>query len=267
MSVTPHPAYGATVGRGAAALVRRRPEVWAAAGVALAWVALVAAHLGGSAHHAAPAPAPMEHAGHAAHLHGGVSAPAASPSFAGSLALWVLMTLAMMGPVLLPAVRHVALNSLRWRRQRAVAAFLLPYLLVWAAVGAVALGVVAAVPGARSVAALAAILAVAAAWQVSPFKRRALLGCHRTVPLPPRGWKATAGCATFGLRHGLSCVASCWALMLVMAVSPAGHLLWTVGLTAVVCAERYLPRPRRTSRRAAAVLAAAAAGAGLAAAL
>jgi hypothetical protein len=38
-------------------------------------------------------------------------------------------------PTALPAIRHVGQNSLRWRRQRAMALFLLAYVGTWSAVG------------------------------------------------------------------------------------------------------------------------------------
>src|SRR6266540_6753308 len=56
------------------------------------------------------------------------------------------------------------------------------------AFGALALTVAALVPAAPGSAAFAIVLAGAAAWQLSPLKRRWLRDCHRSVPLPPRGW-------------------------------------------------------------------------------
>ena len=62
---------------------------------------------------------------------------------------------------------------------------------------------------------------VAALWQVAPAKRRALLRCRRTSPLPPVGLRADLGSARFALLQGRRCLGSCWALMLVMAA--LGH--------------------------------------------
>jgi predicted metal-binding membrane protein len=73
-------------------------------------------------------------------------------------------------------------------------------------------------------------------------------GCHRSFPLPPRGWRAEKGALRFGLRNGLYCLGTCWCLMLVMVAAPCGQLLWTVGLSAVITAERLLPRPRSATR-------------------
>ena len=167
---------------------------------------------------------------------------------------WILMTVAMMGPAALLSVGYTARSSLRWRRRRAMAEFSAGYLAVWAALGALALAAAAAAPGVSRPATLAIVLAAAAAWQLTPVKRRFLLAAHRSEPLPPRGWRAERGALAFGLRNGLACVGSCWCLMLVMAVGPGGELPWLAALTGVVTAERLSRRPRRATRATAVVL-------------
>jgi predicted metal-binding membrane protein len=151
------------------------------------------------------------------------------------LADWTLMCIAMMVPATLPAVRHVATNSLRWRSQRAVTEFLAAYIAVWVGFGIFALAFVSAAERilARDVV-LVVALAMAAAWQVLPYQRRFRRACHRTVPLPPRGWKAAAGALHFGLRHARACVGVCWPLMLVTAVVLHENVLWMVALAALV---------------------------------
>lgn len=229
-------------------LLLRHPELGPAAVVAAAWVTLLVlaaadARGGGSA---AGMPG-MDMGGAAAPHHAWTQAPAGLPA-------WLLMTVAMMGPAALGAIRHTGRNSLRWRRGRAMAEFSAAYLAVWAAFGLLALAAAAVVPGVPGPGALAVVLAAAAAWQLSPLKRRCMRGCHRSVPLPPRGWRAEKGALRFGLRNGLYCAGSCWCMMLVMAVAPGGQLLWTAGLTGIITAERVSPRPRKTTRAAAALL-------------
>ncbi len=212
---------------------RRHPE-WEAVVLAVtAWVAVIVWHGG-----------PATEAGHAGHGEHGGAAPHAGHAGHGaswitgigtSLLFWVVMVAAMMIPVTVPAVRHVARNSLRWRRRRAIGGFLMPYLAVWAIAGLVAVPVIALMeshmpPGLVVV----GLLVVAAAWQLLPYHRRFLRDCHRTVPLPPRGRRATLGCARFGIRHGFACVGLCWPLMLLMAAARSWHLVWMVALTAVV---------------------------------
>jgi len=124
-----------------------------------------------------------------------------------------------------------------------MAEFSAAYLLVWAAFGLVALAAGGMMPGVPGPAPLAVVLAAAAAWQLSPFKRRCLRGCHRSLPLPPYGWRAEKGALRFGLRNGLYCLGTCWC-----------QLLWTAGLTAVITGERRLPRPGSITRTVAALL-------------
>jgi len=195
---------------------------------------------------------------------GGMSAPAdcGACTATASLGSWLLMIVAMMGPAALGGVRHTAVSSLCWRRRRAVAEFSASYLAVWAAFGLVVVAATAALPVVPGWPALAATLAVAAVWQVTPWKGRRLRDCHRSVPLPPYGWRAERAALEFGLRQGVACVGSCWCLMLVMVAVPSANLPWTVGLTALVAAERWSERPRRTTRLAAVVLAIAAIAAG-----
>lgn len=230
----------AAIGR----LLLRHPELPAAAGVAAVWLALLA-----TAARAALAGYPAT--GMAAMPGMGSAHPAAGPWLAAAAGLpgWVLMTAAMMGPAALSGVRHTGLNSLRWRRGRAMAGFAAAYLAVWVAFGALTLAAASlAGPAVRGPAALAWVLAAAAAWQLTPAKRRCLRDCHRSVPLPPRGWRAEWGSLRFGLRNGAACLGSCWCLMLVMVVGPAGQMLWMVGLAGAVTAERLAPRPRATTR-------------------
>lgn len=269
-------------------LLRPRGVLVAALVVAAAWIAMIALGDHGHAMHhgsggagamvAAPA---MDHGAmsgmdgmnHGA-MGGAEMGAAAQPSAAASaddislavaLPLWLLMTIAMMGPAALPALRHVALNSLRWRRGRALATFAAVYLGLWLAVGAVVLLARPLWDGVEPALALTVGLALAAAWQLTTPKRRALNDCHRTSPLPPRGRRAAVGVARFGLLNGGACVRSCWPLMLVMALASSGALLWMAGLTALVTFEKLSEHPRRATRHAAALLGVATIGAGAAA--
>jgi predicted metal-binding membrane protein len=239
-------------------LVRQHPEVWWLAIVVLAWMAVLA-----------PAGLADGSLGVAGHPHGGerssaVAVHAHPTGGAGDaadeanaealgvlagLAGWSLMVVAMMGLAVVPMAHHVGVGSLRWRRQRAVAEALLAYLAVWVAFGVPLVVLARWVAPERSAVALVLVLLVAAGWQLAPGKLRALRRCHRTVPLPPRGWDAERGALRFGWRHGRACLASCWALMAVMAVVSVGHVWWMLAGTAVVVAERVLEHPRRTSRR------------------
>jgi predicted metal-binding membrane protein len=218
-----------------------RPEWRVAALAGAAWLALLA---GAGAHpaHLAPDHSPL-----------GVAA--------AGLPGWSLMVVAMMVPVTLPAVRHVGLNSMRRRRRRAMAVYTAVYVGAWVLFGVSALGLVHLATehaGIGDDVLLAAALAVAAAWQLTRAKRRALFACGRTVPLPPLGRRADAACARFALLHAWRCMRSCWAVMVVMAAVGHAGLAWMAALTALVVAEELTIRGRALTRPAAAALAAAA---------
>lgn len=191
---------------------RRHPHLPALVPAAAAWVAVLLPGAGGHRH-------------------------AAPPALSG----WTLMCVAMMVPVVLPALRHVAVNSLRRRRGRALGTFLLGYVGVWVLCGMLLLPLFARLPPLRL---LVAVLLFAVLWQLLPARRAFLRACHRTVPLPPTGWRAAAGALRFGLWHGAACLGVCGPLMAVMAVPGTHHPLWMFGITAAVVVTRYPPRGR-----------------------
>ncbi len=199
---------------------------------AAAWLALIAIET------RAPAAAHHHHPGGA-----GATAPLAE------LGHWTLMTVATMVPAALPAIGYVALNSLVPRRGRAMALATVAYVAVWLPFGAAALALRhAAVDGVGVPPAVlvAATAPVAAVWQVTRAKRRAVLACGTTVPLPPRGARADLACVRFGVRHGERCLRSCWALMLVMAAAGPGALgVMAVG-TAVTLADPWFSTRKRS---------------------
>jgi predicted metal-binding membrane protein len=258
-------------------LGRRRRRSWAVlrafarpwtvaigAGIVLAWIVLALAATGVPAG-AGPAGAPLfwictpgmagMGSGAGATVQGVGSAP-----LAAGLPMWGLMAVAMMLPTALPALRHVEVNSLYWRRHRAALEFTAVFLAIWALFGVLVLGALTSWVSPTSTLALAAALALAAGWQLTPLKLRALRACHRSQALPPRGWRATAGVARFGLRNGAACLASCWALMLTMAAVGSAQLPWMAALTGIVVVEKLSLKPVRTSRRLAVLLGAAALG-------
>jgi predicted metal-binding membrane protein len=234
---------------GTAARLRWAPEWQVAVLVALAWAALLA----GAGAHGAPA-------GHEQHVH------AHDAGLHAALGGWTLMVIAMMVPVTLPAVRHVGLNSIRPRRQWAMALYTCVYVTVWVGFGAVALLAVRGLHEALMLddrALLVCALIVAATWQLTRAKRRAVLACKRTVPLPPVGRRADLGCARFAVSQAWRCMCSCWALMGVMALAGHASLLWMAGLTALIAVEELTLAGRGRLGHGGAVLAVAAAAVAL----
>jgi predicted metal-binding membrane protein len=250
--------------------LRWRPEWRITILVTGAWIAMLVS----DALHVHPdqraASAPLAQRHHHQHTEAaGQSAAglaAAWTDILGALPAWTLMSAAMMMPIALPAVRHTGLNSIRTRRQRAMVLYTIVYLTLWVGFGFLAL---AGEHLARQTLQLdgrillAATLALAAAWQLSRPKRRALNTCRRTVPLPPIGRKADAGCIRFALRHGWRCITSCWALMFLMAVVGHVNLIWMVALSALISIEELTLLGRRLRRPSAAALALTALAVGL----
>jgi predicted metal-binding membrane protein len=165
---------------------------------------------------------------------------------------WLLMVPAMMLLPALPMARRVARNSLRHRRHRAVLLFGGASLVVWAGFGLAAVSAVHLLD-LGSPPALASALAAAAAWELTPAKKRFVRACHRMAGLPPHGRKADRACAALGLRYGRSCFGACWALMLPMAV--AGHSPGLmVLLTGIAASEEIAVNGHRIAPAAAVVL-------------
>lgn len=172
-----------------------------------------------------------------------------------SQGLWVLMVAAMMVPPALPMARHVAQNSKRRRRQRGVFLFGGASLLLWLGVGlvAVSLATLTGVSDQRRWL-LGGSLLVAALWELTPAKKRALKACHRTLPLPPDGRKADRACVRLGLQYGKACFRVCWALMLPMALVGHAGLVLMLLLTGIAVAEEVVRKGYRLVPAAAVLL-------------
>jgi predicted metal-binding membrane protein len=152
---------------------------------------------------------------------------------AGGLALlgaWQVMTAAMMLPGALPAV-------LRIERPAAQLAFIAVYGAAWTAFAMVAfagdMGLHALVHGwtlaARHENLIpAAIFGTAALYEISPWKRASLAACRSLRP-------------TTALAYSRHCVASGWALMLIMFSAGVADLVWMASLALVMLAEKTLP--------------------------
>ena len=161
---------------------------------------------------------------------------------------WTLMVVAMMVAGTLPMVRRLAFGSLWRRRHRNTALFTAAYVGVWVALG---VGAALAVAGIEAVGGLtfnpgrgsvAVTVLMAAAWQFTATKRRALRRCHLARPVAARGRAADRSVIAFGLYHARACAWSCGPMMLAMFVAAHDfHLM--APLAAVSLVERYQTRP------------------------
>ena len=192
---------------------------------------------------------------------------------AAYLAPAFLMWLLMMAAMMLPSAAPMILLHARVARQpggggaAASFVFAVVYVGVWAAFSAaaalaqallIAAGAVSAMTlaiGPR--AAAAALLLLAALYQLAPLKRACLDRCRSPLSFVVRLWRpGLAGAVRLGLAHGAYCLGCCWALMLLLFVGGVMNLAWIVALAAVVLLEKTAPAAWRPSRLIAAALAA-----------
>ncbi|HEX7323261.1 MAG TPA: DUF2182 domain-containing protein [Mycobacterium sp.] len=202
---------------------------------ALCWVALLAA-----GHH------------HDVLIAGGAKpAPGLALSILLVLGAWLEMTAAMMLPTAIPMVRMFTVVSARAPRPAtARTAFLAGYLALWMAFAVVAVAAATGIQvwaahghltwiATRPALVLAAVLAIAGVFQLTPLKDRCLTECRDPRAfLFARYRRGVRGAWTLGLRHGLSCLGCCWALMLIMFGTGLGNVLAMLVLTAVMLIEK-----------------------------
>lgn len=152
---------------------------------------------------------------------------------------WTLMVIAMMFPKLILPIQYVYGRTLKRRRFWSALLFVLGYVTVWVAMGffmiAAILGLNLLMPKSYIPAIVVGIIAIV--WQCSPVKQRCLNRSRDHMTLSAFGWAANRDAIVFGVRHGLWCVASGWALMLFPMLLPSGHNLAMVWVTFVMISE------------------------------
>ena len=153
---------------------------------------------------------------------------------------FAVMLAAMMSPALIAPICDIRLRSFRSRRARAVALFVIAYTSSWLLLGYLALTMTALVGvfAGRSYLPADIVLVLAFIWQFSPAKQRCLNGCHRHGELAVFGAAADKDALRYGVNHAAWCGGSCWALMLLPMLLPAGHVVAMVGVTALIFSER-----------------------------
>ena len=183
-------------------------------------------------------------------------------------AMWATMMVAMMLPAAAPMIlMFTGLN--RRRRERGeprhvdTPLFVLGYLVIWSAFSIAA---AAAQWGLQRAALLgdamaatpfvaAALLIVAAVYQVTPLKYACLARCRTPLGFLMTEWReGPAGAFVMGLRHGLFCLGCCWALMTLLFVGGVMNLAWVAALTVFVLIEKLAPAGRLVSWASAALL-------------
>ncbi|MCW2819901.1 MAG: hypothetical protein JWR42_2688 [Marmoricola sp.] len=171
-------------------------------------------------------------------------------SLAAFLPVWVVMMAAMMLPSVAPTalvwIRSVGARPTRRARVVGVASFLSGYLLTWSAFGVLVFlallevdRLLASMPGVAPWVG-AAVLALAGAYQLTPWKSACLRHCRTPVGamFHYAGLTGRARDLRVGLHHGTYCVGCCWGLMALLVGLGAMNVPAMVALTGVVLAEK-----------------------------
>jgi predicted metal-binding membrane protein len=182
----------------------------------------------------------------------------------GSLGFYVSLWIVMMTAMMLPsATSMVVTYSTVQRRRRdlgrpaqrgATAAFVGGYLVVWTAFGIVAyalfeflrsLDVDALAWSRNGPYAAAAVIAIAAVYQLTPLKDVCLAKCRTPLAFVVGSWRGgRLGALRMGVEHGAWCVGCCWALMATLFALGLMSLVWMVVITALIALEKLLPWKR-----------------------
>lgn len=176
--------------------------------------------------------------------------------------MWAVMMVAMMTPTAAPMVlTFAAINRQRRAADKPyvpTALFLLGYLLVWTGYSLIATllkwGLHAASllsPAMTSTSRIfgGSVLIATGIFQFTRLKHACLSHCRSPLCFLMTDWReGPRGALTMGLRHGLSCTACCWLLMLLLFVLGVMNLLAVAMLTLFVLVEKLAPRPAWVAR-------------------
>jgi predicted metal-binding membrane protein len=194
----------------------------------------------------------------AVRMEGMDSAPGMYPEDLGFfVSAWVVMMAAMMFPSVWPTVGLYA-HMQRGRREQGLAApagaavtFVGGYILTWAAAGLAAFALLGT---ARSFGVdglvwerggpwvAAAVIWLAAAYELTPLKDACLRRCRSPLGFLVSGWReGRGGALRVGAGHGSWCVGCCWALMASLFALGLMSLAWMLVVAALIAIEKLLP--------------------------
>ena len=173
---------------------------------------------------------------------------------------WLLMTVGMMVPTVLPLLTIFArMTQDRPDRGTLITLLVLGYLSIWSAFGLLAhladmtlhsivadnafltfntwiVGVI--------------VLGVAGAFQFTNLKYRCLDKCRTPFSFINAHWRGGAvrrQSFMLGVHHGVFCVGCCWAIMLIMFVVGTGSVGWMLAIGAIMAIEKNVAWGRRLS--------------------
>lgn len=182
------------------------------------------------------------------------------------LLMWWVMMIAMMTPSAAPmvllyarAARYAQGTGQSGKNVVHAAAFAGGYLLTWFAFsffatllqrGLEATGGISPMwMASRSAGLSAAILLLAGAYQLSPWKHGCLNHCRNPAEfLSQHRRSGRLGALRMGMEHGAFCVGCCWVLMALLFVGGIMNVLWIALLAIIVLLEKLTPQGPRFAR-------------------
>lgn len=172
-----------------------------------------------------------------------------------TFAMWAVMMVGMMAPSATPVILLFGASEKRAGKKMpflGAGAFALGYLAVWTLFSALAAlaqwGLHQAAMLSPAVSVLSprlggAVLIVAGAYQLSPWKSQCLTHCRSPLSFLMTHWRpGRLGAFSIGAHHGAFCLGCCWALMAILFVVGVMNLLWVAVLTLFVLFEKVGPK-------------------------
>jgi predicted metal-binding membrane protein len=142
---------------------------------------------------------------------------------------------AMMLPSTVPLLRLEHATTRSWARTGSLAG---GYLTVWLVLGAIVLAVDDAI-GMHSHRVTAALLLIAALYQLLPVKRRCLARCRAPLSRLLLGWRdGIGGAVRMGVENGLWCAGCCVGLMIALIGLGAMSWVWMALVGSVILLEK-----------------------------
>jgi predicted metal-binding membrane protein len=184
------------------------------------------------------------------------------------LAIWVVMMIAMMFPTVAPMILVFARvqrdrGSFEWAFMT-TCVFVGAYLLIWTLFGGLLyLGALAAPGLAQQIPWImmnaarigGGILVLAGLYQLTPLKRVCLAKCRTPQDFILHSWReGYPGSFRMGLEHGIYCLGGNWLLFVLLFPLGMMNIAALVLLTALIFAEKVVPRGARIAQFAALAL-------------
>jgi predicted metal-binding membrane protein len=161
---------------------------------------------------------------------------------AAFLGVWVAMVAAMMLPTIQPMVvtyRALFRDDLTRTRWSRMAAFLVPYAVLWMIAGTGALGLWSI--GRDHPVVAGSLVAIAGLYQLGTIKTRCLRWCRSPLGFLVRfggNARSMRGAAALGTRHGAVCFGCCAGLMVGLTGAGVMSISWLVALGLLMLLEK-----------------------------